>query len=740
MPDPYFDEFGAPVVPQTLSQDTATPEELSNELDKHLAANPPPDFGLSARLAKRPLPQDESKMGINGPEIQMEDLGAGPAPSSKPVDPYTGANAPKKRPGQLDITGWDKAEEDALGVQGQTERAAGQAKITAEQAASDRKTAALTEHTNNLASIDAQYQRNRAAGEAAADQETANWLREQQTLASKEPNRARYWESQTSFGKAMWLMSVGMTAFANMNHPGAPNAAAQMLMDEVNQDVGAQKDRLANERELGRTKGAMMKDKQARKVHDNEDDYSKAFQRLESVKSELLERANRPGSAERAAMDAGVQLHITQMQTDMIGKRNQQSHAMYLAKSAQDHAAGLQAANQKFLREQQDRLFQQQKEMENQKALDKIAEDQLKPRGGKISNADGFDLPIQSGIKVVTKGSLGSASVPGDVQAPSTNLSRGMMGAGLPMQQGKGTPGVAATPDSVRSLRVDKKQIDKAGEIAQGYHQLTSQVQRLRTAMADSSSWGRLVNTDGALRSALIEAGSSVAKVINGGGRLTDPDQMRGQQVLTGTDLDSVIAKIKGLSQSEMLNLLDDRLARIPKEAASEITTRFGSDLQDNETVSYEAPDLQNQPKRVESRNEISARLGATVEPSTEPQVPPTEQTDVQTALDAFKGATPSRIQDTIKGNVVIKLSKTSRDVVETAAKEALTAAQGQEEKVLMFLTDDFGGFGHPTRAQVKDKMLEEGLTRPEDADITEVLQHFEEYRKTHRANVGGIN
>ncbi len=694
MSDPYFDEFGAPVVPLTNKASDMPPvEDLNAILDQHLQKNPPPGFGsrdeeLNAADVAAPRP----KMGPppGDPEMLIDEP-TGPLDGSKPVDPYTGVNAPHKTPGMLDMAGWDSEQERAIAATGNAARDEGNARLSAEQSQSDRRLAAQSAYTDSLTKIDQKHQAARLQNEATADAETATWLRNQQDLSTKEPNRARYWESQSSFGKAMWLLGVGATAFANMNHPGAPNMASQMLMDEVNADVAAQKDRLANQREFGRTQGAIMKDKQNRRVHDAEDDYSKAFQRLESVKSELMERAKRPGSAERAAMDAGVALQIQQAQTALVGQHNQRAVQMYMAKSQQDHASALQGAMIKHQTDEKALDRQLARDLAEERIQAKI--DEIAAKAGGAGDKDMWKVNEQSGLRAVIRDPATGA----EQQVPAyvhKDLYKEYM------------PKVTAANDEDTKLRTIQRELKNMS---------WSDFQRGGTST---------------FKEAMIGVNYELAKKYNS--KVTDKDYEVAEKEATGGN-NTFLQRIwtPGDSIEQVRALFDQRVrnhASIVNNDLSALPNPHG------EVYRWSPQKTTTDEARTLTPDEAQAKLGVksnTPVPQDEQPIPDDEADQVTAALSAIHGASKTKIGE-INSAASDGLSYTSRQVITKAAiEEGIHAGKAEAEavKALATYAASNGIYSKPlTDAKVKEELLNRGISQPSRDDVARVTKEVEDF------------
>lgn len=734
MADPYFDEYGQPIIPtfgaagpqiqagdQTPLDSAAEPgvsegqrESVQSRAAIGREAPPPPTYAYQQTKPEAPLASVTGPVLV--PDTAPHDVPSKLSPAAADAVKFDQANptsgqladpfaAPKATPGLEDVAGWDAEHTKALENQGKAEEAAGLARLAADQAQTDRSVGALQEHTKQMGVLNESYTRAKLANEAATDQEQATWLRQQQILAEKEPNRARYWESQSGFGKAIWLLSVGANAFANSNHPGAPNMALNMLMDEVNQDTAAQKDRLGRQVELGKTKGQLLKDKETRRVHDTEDEYSQRFQRLEAVKAELLERAKRKGSPEELAIKAGVLQNITLRQTEEVSKRGERALAARNTRLAQEHATKLQGMQQAFTHGENQAKFRQESaesvlDRKNQRDLAQMRIDgELKAAQEKDkAKGEATQMPIneKTGIRMrVTDPVTGkvSFSQPTVTEKNHDNYDKYVS---------LGIEGNTQQKDYQDLLALAKKQ--SVTDMARGgtleYKELLEKVSR---NLAKAQNGNRVTNDD--LTSSKLQFGSQTFL----------------QKVITPGDTKEAIVKNLEDKLRNLRSVVNNELSRIPAEAGQEL---------------YWEPQRVDVDKAVPLTMDAQlAKAGAN--PPTpdfdDREAPSKDQPAIQAALDNFQHASFENVD---KFEVAATRDSHGRPIVSPeaqrdihkAAEEQRKIAKDAQESAIRDLADAFLD-KEPARDDIKKALISKGIT-PGTEDIIKALDDYQKYIK----------
>lgn len=357
----------------------------------------------------------------------------------------------------------------------------------------------------------------RMAINAKADADTATWVQDLQDQATREPNPHRWWNNQGALGRALWGLGMLAGAANVAITPGARNAAMDMVMKEVDQDIEAQGVVLKNSMAALKERGGAIKEKYARDADFARDKHTAKLTRLQALERGWVARATIPGDLDaEVAKQAGVSWLQTK-QAEVAEQRRQEYVSADSARAAERHAQRMQGARQAFEKKEREatQLWQQ-----GQKALDRQIQRDLAP----------VTLDVKGTAPGSTRNPIGKDGKPLYDQL-----------AARPDAQGRSrvvVTGGSATDGAM--LFSDHKDFEGANATIEASDEHFHALVRLRNALSAQSAGANALTslagvTDPELNSAIMELGGALAKAQNGG-RPTDKDFSNAIQQTMGFD------------------------------------------------------------------------------------------------------------------------------------------------------------------------------------------------------------
>lgn len=523
---------------------------------------PPDPMDPSARLmapgqdAPLPIP---GLPGQDGPDAISGPTGPqGPAFGSPPPAEASTSSAPASPYQPPSLPGAPRSYEEAVGQENAAFRdateaayAAAGAQQDAQQATAQRQADAMGE---SVRAWDEQFARNQAAFDAArekADQETADWLREQQEVASAKVDPSRYFSSRSGFSKTAWVVSL-IASSISAGADQSRNVGLRMLKENIDQDIGLQKEEIQRRMEVVRTKGQAMDARHSRDFARLRDNEAAAWQRWSAVERHAMAKAAIPGPEAQRAAFAEVARLAAQEKVRVVETRTARAHQEWQQQVERrfraEEARKDRSVQYSAQRLQRDRLKEDQRQF-NLGRIDKYALAQMsaesKAGQGGLEEKDIRTLPARTGFR-------------------------------MKLEDGTET-----------DLRIPKDRYDEVAKTAQVHKDKAVALQNLRRALSDATTVERWMNSDAELQSALNAAVAPVAKTLNGGGQLTEQDVGRAMQVVMGMDPQSFISKLKGPDKAEVMRLVDKQIGSLADNAATDLEIKAGVPLPKGARVVY---------------------------------------------------------------------------------------------------------------------------------------------------------
>lgn len=268
------------------------------------------------------------------------------AAPATPAPPAPSPYALPKPPASLDDANRQYAQ-DVSGA-GQTAADAADAQFNATQDHQSRLADIAQRSSEDQARLQQQFQVDRQRNEADADMETAAWVQDLQTQAAKEPNPARWWENQSTLGKALWAIGLVFGAANAAITPGAKNVALELVRSSMANDMEEQRQRLGKQLEALKTKGLTMRERQGRLASDLADDRTMGLSRIEAMERAFTARATVPGDLDAQAGKLQAQAAFAQMKLPYIEAQRKELLDAKNAELARRHEMRMLGSRQAF--------------------------------------------------------------------------------------------------------------------------------------------------------------------------------------------------------------------------------------------------------------------------------------------------------------------------------------------------------------------------------------------------------
>lgn len=632
------------------------------------------------------------------------------------VDPVTAANA--------DVDASQAAAAQAVYDHGV-------ASNVAQRELAERRAASAEAHAAQQAQADQQFQAARAAAQAQSEKETAQWMADMERKAKEEPNPKRWFASQSTASKVLWLMSLAFGTKAAMTAPGVQNIGLAMIKEELDKDMGEQKAQLAREMEVMRTRGSRLDKKQADRMAFLKDDHNIRTGQLLALEKAALERANAPGSADDQAAMAQAHSWLAQQRMGTAAQRAQQAFNAREAQLGRGHAAWMQRNSQQFQAEQNaiaaaeraakdalDRMFKEQ-EAQSARAAKAAAQ-----------GANTFTIGRDSGIQLVTGGKSAPLSI--------------------------NTEGAAG-----------QKRAEQVTTLSNAAQEVTAELRIIQDAIKDGSFLERLTGSDANLQAAVTRLGYSKAKENDPRGIVTNADFTAGLVSAMGAKYDTATGRfmyelkqhIGGKDPSAALaKSIDKELAIVESRTNAKLNSfvpleeRGGGSIvwraqnrnpaeaqtetldQREARIRGDLPSDQDGPKPIRSQADLKSATEAAKAGATDalPHYQRSADGDsnakyVATAREEFKALSPEKIDSFAEG-LLTRVQGDARAMyeIEHEATVAKKAAEAREDRVRAALTVLSASEKRaPTRLEVARELERHQLSKmvEEEAYVTEVLE-----------------
>ncbi len=383
------------------------------------------------------------------------------------------------------------------------------AQFAAQQAQGQRVVAAEERAVARMEQSNAEFRTRRELAHAAADQETAGWLREMDETSKKEPDASRYWESLPEFNKALWMLGIAFGAWSTAGNPNAKVFGLELLREQVARDVQLQRERITRQVETLRTKGQVMEARHARLLSDLADDRTAEFQRIQALEKAWVARATLPGDMEAAATKAAGMQFLAESKMRLAGEYRTEAVKRREAAAARSFQAAENEKNRNLQRE--------------------LAEFEASMKTGPIPGFDKEGKPLYS------------------VSVSGVDPNTGKPIRGLQAAKADGSPAISlqpGVPPGAIAFRDDKTRgdFDKSVHAANVQWHLLDDVSK-RLSKMDQSRFEKaaqlgLGTVDPELNSALKELAYPTAKSLDPRGVVTNADFANALQVTLGQNPD----------------------------------------------------------------------------------------------------------------------------------------------------------------------------------------------------------
>jgi hypothetical protein len=644
-----------------------------------------------------------------GAELGQPDLADVPR---APVDPYPGVRDPYSdvpRFGYGDVAAADRAESDQINQVGRSRADLADAQIRSQADLLSRQAAVQEQGVREMQRADMDYQAARATAEAKADQETAQWLEQVTTLAQKEPSPDRWWDTRSSFGKALWGLGLVFSTIHAGITPGAKNAVLEMVKQEINNDVERQQQRLEREMQALKLTGQVMDKRQARLLSDMQDDHTMRLTRIQALEKAWLTRAATPGDPQKAAALAESQMFLDELKLGVIGKRR--DVAVQQQNSALDRTHATRLKGMEIAQRQREAL-QQQKQFDDE--LDyKYWKEKTDAAVTLATRPAGSDkLPDKRGVAFDT----GAVMVGPD---------------GQPV--GDGTFYVR-----------DEKAHQEVGEITTSASKLYRDLNRLAEKLEEKGVAARAAGvaigeTDPEIQKLVTDIAYGTAKQLDPGGRLSEMDVLKGGMAKFGFGPDGkLLDRAKhNWDPSAIANMIREETKNMEVEVGKKLAKYNDVSLNGQRTRVLWRPQNIEAPK-VPDRTSVddSIKAGTYVPPA-----PPTsakeydaklaqeqtqrglrgvllplhDRTEVAAARASFEGKGPDKIRDAAARALAAAKDENTRQMILVISKDA----EEKAAKTLAQLEKDVNQFNEARRLK-KQKPISGGYI-PEPLSLKDV-------------------
>ena len=601
-----------------------------------------------------------------------------------------------------------------------------QGATAAQGAAADAHQKALTKAWNDSADKYTQAQDTlamaREASHRQASAENAQWAKDMDAQAAKMPDHSHWWESQSGFGKALYLAGLAFSTYGQSKVYGAKNPAADMMMKAIDDDMSAQKDRLARQTQTMRENGTQMRSDQRDKLSDIQDSYAKKIMKIEMVRQALIEQSKQAGPEDRkAALLAGA-ASLEGEKTKILTARVEQTHREQ--QGAMDRVSREKTAAESDWTSRSNNRATIAGENTRQ-GLELTDKDKLHA----ADIAKDFSL---AGMKLDEKGNVTGGPVDKDSRGVSQDLGLSMVDKDTGKPIGNG--------DFI--VHKDDKAPEKAGSLAQAANQRMSDLRYVKKSISDDSFATLILAKDPALTARIVRLAYTTAQENEPGGKKSDNDISYALKENFGFDaLGGGIDKAKlALNKDKVLMLIQSEMDNMPAKVSKELT--IYNDTLRNGTrskliwtpQSVEAPD---RPTETITGALAAAGHGGRLEvpaspeafrkaQATEDQAPefkgqvmvPYDEQKVRDLNATFKGASPDHIKvladealKTLEGNQdrwngsVHKKSEsdiTTASAIQVAAEDASKKSAKRIQDAEDYLRSS-SGFLAPNRGALMD-------------------------------------
>lgn len=413
-------------------------------------------------------------------------------------------------------------------------------------------------YINSLTENDRQHQIAREHAHQQAATDTANWMQSMDKQVAEKPSAGNWWHDQTGFGKALWLL--GLAFGAKSQSLGGKNTVADMINQEIDNDMKRQQEVINKRGENLRNKGKVMLENQTQQLNDINDDYTHRVGRIGALMEANKVKAAQATTDDLKATYSKADAYLAGKKTEVAKDRYDNSVKERLNVVDQQYETGRESlkltheTNEKVL-DRQHQSSENALERQNKRDLaeEKVA-GQLAAAEKKAQNKqDLHEFPIQSGV----------------------NLTE-------PDEQGR---------PKVTTFAVPKDQAEPASKIVQSNQAKIVALSKLRDELSkDGTPYGTFENSNEG-RQRLASIVDPIVKQV--GGRFSPDNAKLVTDMILGEDPSSIWQRAKGSSTKDIVKMLDREIQEAPGYFRQQLLGIPGSNLADhpNANLVVTAPD-----------------------------------------------------------------------------------------------------------------------------------------------------
>lgn len=510
-------------------------------------------------------------------------LPPGMNPSAKPMDPYAGPRQPGPpgslapvRPGDINAAG--KQQEQAISEAMVSGMAHTDAQLDAQSALALRKAGVINAHAEGQLQADTAFAVARQVARKDAERDTAQWMAQMEKKAREEPAPSRWFESQNSFGKIMWTLSLAFGAIAQSKAPGMKNVALEMITAEIDADMGRQKAKLERQMEVMKKKGANIDQKLQNRLADAKDDHTLLSSRLLMIQNSALERANAPGAADQKAAWMGAAKWAAEKRLEVAGARVEKTYAQ----------------NEGALNRQE----------ETRRA---VMVDQRSRSIALMENQRAYDL-AQMSINAKSAEGTGAKFKDTRVLPPQITGIRVLDAKGQPIQNEASKTGGLVVSEKI------EKEVISAAHLAQERYATLARVEK---ELDKDEDWVVLLKRNPRLQADIMKLGYQTAKEADPRGIVTDKDLANGLEMALGGDLSSLSGRIAAgtfsAGQADLKEIVKTSRRNMPKHMSNMLGAHLDASIPGYEgdvRVDWTPKNVEQDEAGTPSPQQTSAKYG----------------------------------------------------------------------------------------------------------------------------------
>lgn len=590
-----LDQLGNYVVPQIGRVDdqaalAAAPTPPGTPLPS--AGQPPDLYDPSSWLMKpdgsdrtAPYPSDLAAQAASAPPPATA---PNPGQAAAPAPAPTGTRAPASTevapsgpqgPRDLsDVAGFMGQQGTALNQSEESASAAAVMKNQAARAQAAREGKAYLDTADLYNAANEEYSKALDQAHRAAAAENAQWMQQMDALGKQEPNNHHWFESKSTLGKGLFMLSMLTGAKAEALSPRVTASIFGDINKMMDDDVKAQEQRIARQVDIGKQRGVIMQREQQQILTDLQDRFSKKVMKIEALKNAFLAQAKAPSSTDDKAAVAAVVAELDKQRVNIAGERMKESVTM------------------------REGVLNRQKDI----TVANIKEAGDNARLGATLKKD-YDLAALSASQKETPEEKKMV----DQQGLADNAT--LIG-----------PDGKARGDGVVLIHKDKK--PEASQLSAAASARYAALVRVRDAIKNDTFSDLVLKKDPQMTSDVVMLGYTGARTLDPSGRITDKDFEAAVENQLGGDLSTLRGRAAQVGKGgfdKLVPFLDKEIADLPKRTGKALEDYVDYSLPQNKGahVIWHPKDLEAAPPREPGAAETLANAGVPAD-----QVPKTPE------------------------------------------------------------------------------------------------------------------